>query len=47
MDGLLLEDYVAESEEENISPETERDDLKQLLLEANLKVRRKGFQWLI
>jgi len=38
MDGLLLEDFIAESEEENISAETERDDLKQLLLEANLKV---------
>ena len=47
MDGLLLEDFIAESEEENISAETERDDLKQLLLEANLKVKRKGFQWLI
>lgn len=41
MDGLLLEDFIAESEEENISAETERDDLKQLLLEANLKVQKK------
>ena len=36
MENILLDNFILD-EEENFSP-TERDDLKQLLLEANLKV---------
>lgn len=38
MENILLDDFILEKEE-NFSP-TERDDLRQLLLEANLKVNK-------
>ena len=39
MENILLDDFILDKEE-NFSP-TERDDLRQLLLEANLKVKEK------
>ena len=39
MENILLDDFILEKEE-NFST-TERDDLRQLLLEANLKVKEK------
>ena len=39
MENILLDDFILDKEE-NFSP-TERDDLRQLLLEANLKVTKE------
>ena len=43
MENILLDDFILDKEE-NFSS-TERDDLRQLLLEANLKVKRKRAFW--